>query len=219
MQIIIIKKKLLIHKLLNPKPYIQPGICSFETYFENNESIIQVQMKTSKLNFLAFSLFLLAATSCSTSVNEPVNTQYQLNNQAYVNNMKDSVGFVQDTVLTTIGNIYYFHKIITPGNPDSGSPVSGDSVKVNYRGRLIDGTVFDQTYSGTTPIGNATANPATFLINQLILGWTLNLIQMKAGEVRTIVVPQELGYGAMAVGTIPAYSALRFDIQLISFHH
>jgi len=176
-------------------------------------------MKTNKFNLLALSLFLLLAASCSTSVNEPVTTQYQLDNQNYVNNMKDSAGFVRDTLPTNIGNIYYFHKITTPGNPDSGSPVSGDSVKVNYRGRLIDGTVFDQTYSGTTPIGNATATPATFLINQLILGWTVNLAQMKAGEVRTIVIPQELGYGSMAIGTIPAYSALRFDMQLISFHH
>ena len=114
------------------------------------------------------------------------------------------------------GGSSFYYKITTQGNQNSGSPTSTDSVKVNYRGRLINGSVFDQNYLGSLP--NSSAKPITFKLSKLIGGWQENLIHMKAGEVRTIILPYELGYGVYGAGSsVPPFSTLIFDIQLITF--
>jgi hypothetical protein len=176
-------------------------------------------MKSNKLIILAVFLFLILASACNSldDNNQVDYTKWKADNAAYFVNMKDSVGYVLYNIPTEQGGGSFYYKIATPGIQTGGSPAYNDYVVVNYRGKLVDGTVFDQTYSGVTPLNNSTAIPVKFMTSRLIYGWTLNLMQMKAGEIRTIILPQELGYGASGVSVIPPYSTLKFDIQLVSF--
>ena len=85
----------------------------------------------------------------------------------------------------------------------------GDTVTVNYTGKLADGTVFD------TSVGR---QPFTFTIGagQVIQGWDLGLRGMQVGGTRTLVIPPEMAYGAQGVGPIPPNATLTFEVQLLS---
>jgi hypothetical protein len=173
-------------------------------------------MKSNKLLILIISIFLILAYSCSKDDTAEIVTKWKTQNETYFSNMKDSIGYVLYEIPSTSAGYSYYYKITTPGDQSSVSPLSTDSVYVNYRGRTISGAVFDQTYTGKTPVGDANAKPRMFKLNQLIPGWTYNLGQMKVGEIRTIVLPQQLAYGAYYRPSMP-YSTLIFDIQLVSY--
>jgi FKBP-type peptidyl-prolyl cis-trans isomerase len=83
-----------------------------------------------------------------------------------------------------------------------------DSVTVNYKGTLINGTVFDATEEGL---------PATFVVNQLIPGWTEALEIMREGDHWQLVIPANLAYGSRGAGNgvIPPNQALVFDLELV----
>ena len=87
-------------------------------------------------------------------------------------------------------------------------PKDTSVVKVNYEGRLIDGTVFDSSYKNGQPV--------TLRANQVIKGWTEDLVHMPAGSVWEVYIPQELAYGDREQGQIKPYSPLVFKIELIS---
>ena len=87
-------------------------------------------------------------------------------------------------------------------------PKDTSVVKVNYEGRLIDGTVFDSSYKNGQPV--------TLRANQVIKGWTEALVHMPAGSVWEVYIPQELAYGDREQGQIKLYSPLVFKIELIS---
>lgn len=163
-------------------------------------------------------IMLIGLLVCSCSDNEPVTdyTEWKTENLTYFNNMKDSTGYLLDSVLTNYGYFGYYYKIQVAGDTASTSPAYDDIVKVNYKGSTIDGFVFDKTYNGDSPINDSTAKPVSFYANQLILGWTANLMKMKEGEVRTVVLPYVLAYGVNGAGrAILPYSTLKFDINLV----
>ncbi len=110
----------------------------------------------------------------------------------------------QPGVITTPSGLQY--KVLVKGEGEV--PQSTDKVKVNYEGRLIDGTVFD----ASSKHGNA---PATFTPTQVIKGWTEALTMMPVGSKWQLYIPQELGYGERAAGNIPPYSTLIFDVELV----
>ena len=87
-------------------------------------------------------------------------------------------------------------------------PQATDRVKVNYEGRLIDGTIFD----ASSAHGNA---PAVFAANQVISGWTEALTMMPVGSKWELYIPYTLAYGDRQMGQIPAYSALIFQVELV----
>ena len=97
------------------------------------------------------------------------------------------------------------YKVIKEGN----GPIPADSstVKVNYEGRLIDGTVFDSSYKR--------GEPATFPVKSVIKGWTEILCHMPAGSEWEDYIPQELAYGEREQGKdIKPFSALIFKLEL-----
>lgn len=98
------------------------------------------------------------------------------------------------------------YKIIEQG--DGPIPTASQKVKVNYEGRLIDGTVFDSSYNR--------GEPAVFAVNQVIAGWTEALCLMPVGSKWELYIPQNLAYGERNAGSIPPYSTLIFTVELLS---
>ncbi len=86
-------------------------------------------------------------------------------------------------------------------------PSATDRVKVHYHGTLIDGTVFDSSVDRGEPI--------VFGLNQVIAGWTEGVQLMPVGSKFRFYIPQELGYGSRAAGSIPPYSTLIFEVELL----
>jgi len=92
------------------------------------------------------------------------------------------------------------------------SPVPTDTVKVNYEGRLIDGTVFDSSAKQN--------KPAEFSLQGVVPCWTQGLQQMKVGEKAQLTCPSETGYGDRgSPPKIPGGSTLVFDIELLDLTH
>lgn len=144
-------------------------------------------------------------------------SDWKQKNEIYFANMKDSSDYTLFTLPDTLGGYKFYYKIIEPGDCLSDCPLPNSLVTINFRGSLIDGTVFDQTYTGVTPIGDNNTKPKNFKVSHTVLGMYKNLETMRKGEIRRFVIPQELGYCVEGVGkAIPPFSTLRFDIQLIS---
>lgn len=110
----------------------------------------------------------------------------------------------KEGVITTASGLQY--KIIKEG--DGVSPTKDDQVKVNYEGRLIDGTVFDSSFQR----GEA----ATFPVSAVIPGWTEALQLMKPGAKWELYIPASLAYGERGIGQIGPNATLIFKVDLIS---
>ncbi|KAL3828932.1 hypothetical protein ACJIZ3_017734 [Penstemon smallii] len=86
----------------------------------------------------------------------------------------------------------------------------GDSVKVHYRGKLTDGTVFDSSFERGDPIEFELGS------GQVIQGWDQGLLGMCLGEKRKLKIPSKLGYGEQgSPPTIPGGATLVFDTELV----
>jgi FKBP-type peptidyl-prolyl cis-trans isomerase FklB len=79
---------------------------------------------------------------------------------------------------------------------------------VKYEGRLVDGTVFDSSYSRKD-------QTTKFRANQVIKGWTEALCMMPVGSKWELYIPYSLAYGDRQSGKIPPYSALIFTVELV----
>ncbi len=110
---------------------------------------------------------------------------------------------LKEGVVTTESGLQY--EVIKMGK--GAKPTATDQVKVHYHGTLIDGTVFDSSVERGEPI--------TFALNQVIPGWTEGVQLMPVGSKFRFYIPQELGYGARQAGSIPPYSTLIFEVELL----
>lgn len=108
-------------------------------------------------------------------------------------------------VTTTASGLQY--KVLTPGDPHAAAPKPTDQVTVQYRGRLLNGTEFDNSAMH----GQA----ASFRVNSVIKGWQEALPLMKPGAKWELFVPPELAYDLNSPSMIPPGSLLVFDIELI----
>ena len=100
------------------------------------------------------------------------------------------------------------YNIISSGN--GKSPEKGDSVKVHYKGMLIDETVFDSSYKRNQPIEFNVG------IGQVIPGWDEGIMLLKKGDKAKFVIPSNLAYGeAGAGGVIPPNATLIFEVELL----
>jgi FKBP-type peptidyl-prolyl cis-trans isomerase len=95
----------------------------------------------------------------------------------------------------------------------TGTAKAGDTVSMNYTGRLQDGTVFD---SNVDPkFGHVQPFVFTLGAGQVIPGWDKGIVGMKVGEKKTLTIPPADAYGATGVpGAIPPNSTLIFDVEL-----
>lgn len=111
----------------------------------------------------------------------------------------------KDGVVTTDSGLQY--EILKEG--DGAKPTENDKVIANYKGTLIDGTVFDSSYDR--------GEPATFPVNGVIQGWQEVLPMMKEGGKWRIVVPANLAYGPRGAGQlIGPNETLIFEIELVA---
>ncbi|ACZ78581.1 FKBP-type peptidyl-prolyl cis-trans isomerase [Dickeya parazeae] len=87
------------------------------------------------------------------------------------------------------------------------APKDSDTVVVNYKGTLVDGTEFDNSYKRGEPL--------SFRLDGVIPGWTEGLKHVKKGGKIKLVIPPALAYGEAGVPGIPANSTLVFDVELL----
>jgi FKBP-type peptidyl-prolyl cis-trans isomerase FklB len=95
--------------------------------------------------------------------------------------------------------------ILKPGT--GATPGVNDTVTVNYRGTLLDGTEFDSSYKR--------GQPATFPVQGVIHGWTEALQKMSVGSKWKLFIPAELAYGENGQRGIPPNSVLIFEVELL----
>jgi FKBP-type peptidyl-prolyl cis-trans isomerase FklB len=99
------------------------------------------------------------------------------------------------------------YKVITQGT--GPKPTASDTVVCNYKGTLINGTVFDSSEKH--------GHPLTFPVNGVIKGWTEALQLMPVGSKWQLFIPASLAYGERGAGAdIPPNSTLIFDVELLS---
>jgi len=118
----------------------------------------------------------------------------------------------------------------SPTNPSSSAPYSqvdllvgtgdeaavGKILTVNYSGWLYDPSKPDT--KGLMFDTSAGRDPYQFILGtqSVIQGWDKGLVGLKVGGIRRLVVPPSLGYGNVRNYSIPAYSTLVFDVELIA---
>ena len=109
----------------------------------------------------------------------------------------------KEGVQTTASGLQY--KVVTMGT--GAKPAATDTVKVHYRGTLLDGTEFDSSYARNEPI--------SFALNRVIPGWTEGVQLMPVGSKFMFYIAPDLAYGEGGGGPIPPNSTLEFEVELL----
>jgi FKBP-type peptidyl-prolyl cis-trans isomerase FkpA len=109
-------------------------------------------------------------------------------------------------VVTTASGLQY--QVLRPGSGERPMPTS--KVRVNYEGKLLDGTVFDSSYQRGQPV--------EFGLDQVIKGWTEGVSLMPVGSKYRFWIPGELAYGEQGTqgGPIGPNATLTFDVELLN---
>lgn len=148
------------------------------------------------ITLLSFVLVVSLSTSCKSKADKEIEDR-----NAYLaeNNI---------TVSPTASGLYYVET--TEGTGVLAQ--AGDVVQVHYSGKFLNGDVFDSSYDRGEPI------EFTLGIGQVISGWDEGISLMKQGGKATLVIPSNLGYGAYDYHSIPGYSTLVFNVELVKIN-
>ncbi|MGA3007296.1 MAG: FKBP-type peptidyl-prolyl cis-trans isomerase [Opitutaceae bacterium] len=150
---------------------------------------------------IVFILIQLLVTGCTNNSPSPSNAQAaspsapSVSPSDFFTKLKENKAVIQ----LPSGLCY---QVIKPGS--GAHPAPTDTVKVNYTGTLVDGTVFDHS-----------TEPVEFSLDQVIPGWTEGLQLINKGGQIKLYIPANLAYGDQEQSGIPAGSTLIFDIELI----
>ena len=98
-----------------------------------------------------------------------------------------------------------YYEVLTEGK--GAIPADTNRVKVHYEGRLINDSIFDSSYKRN--------EPATFMCNAVIPGWTNALTHMPVGSKWKVYIPQDQAYAEREAGIIKPFSCLIFTIDLL----
>jgi len=123
-------------------------------------------------------------------------------------NLKEGAAYLAENakkkgVVTTKSGLQY--EVLKEGA--GAAPKASDTVKVQYRGTLVDGTEFDSSYKRN--------EPATFPVTGVIPGWTEALQLMKVGGKYRLAIPAELAYKENGPGPIGPNAVLLFEVELV----
>ena len=109
------------------------------------------------------------------------------------------------------------YEVMVEGN--GAVPVAGQSVRVHYHGTFTHGGVFDSSVARGQPaefgLNQVIAGWTEFPVTGVIAGWVEALQMMPVGSKWKLYIPQDLAYGARGAGSIPPYSALVFEVELL----
>lgn len=105
----------------------------------------------------------------------------------------------------TESGLYFIEQKVGKGK----KPKEGQTVYVHYIGRFLDGTVFESSYDRGNPID------FTLGKGQVIKGWDEGIAMLQKGGKARLVIPFHLAYGEGSAGSIPPYSSLIFDVELV----
>lgn len=108
-----------------------------------------------------------------------------------------------DGVTVTDSGLQY--EVITEG--EGRKPAAEDVVTVHYKGYLVDGTEFDNSYERD--------EPNRFALMSVIEGWQEGIPLMTEGSIYKFSIPSELAYDKKQVGIIPPSSTLVFEVELV----
>lgn len=127
---------------------------------------------------------------------------------------------IEDTLKSSPKTDYIIVNVQTAGK-GSGCPIYTDSVRVRYTGRLLSSTSYPSGYIfDTTNYNNAAdsiSGVADFKVSGLTSGFATAVQHMHIGDIWEVYIPWTLGYGTEASSSIPAYSVLKFRIQLVAY--
>lgn len=110
----------------------------------------------------------------------------------------------------------------------SGTPLSTDSVRIFYLGRLMptdvhpEGYIFDHSGQSNLPeriFNHVTGVPTTFMVANMVRGMATAVQYMRIGDMWRIYVPYTLAYDSEEHTGVPAYSTLVFDVELVQYSH
>ena len=144
-----------------------------------------------KLFFLIFLLSLFITNSCTknyTQIDEEIILQYISDNNLNAE--------------ATGSGLYY----VVNNNGNGNFPNITSTVRVDYKGTLTDGTIFDQS----SPAG------VTFPLTNVIQGWQEGIPYFSEGGSGILLIPSSLGYGSQSAGSIPPNSVLIFEVSVLN---
>lgn len=180
--------------------------------------------KTILVSLLAIAGFV----SCSESDEHSEYANWALRNTQYIDSIaaeavSNSNGEWKRFLATGLnpemewGNEYFVYCKVKSNGTGTFHPLFNDNVWLNYRGSLINKTVFDESYSGElTPDYEA---PVELALSECVIGLSTAVQEMVKGDVWDIFIPSTLGYGDYDNGKVPAYSTLIFTVNLVDFSH
>ena len=142
-----------------------------------------------------------AETQLREKQQEASNKAAEQNKQAGAEYLAKNAG--REEITVTESGLQY--EVLSAG--EGAKPAATDTVKVHYKGTLLDGTEFDSSY--------ARGEPTVFPLNRVISGWTEGLQLMNTGAKYRFHIPSELAYGERATGKITPNSTLIFDVELL----
>ncbi|MEG0887219.1 MULTISPECIES: FKBP-type peptidyl-prolyl cis-trans isomerase [Bacteroides] len=173
-------------------------------------------------------LVALFTTSCEETKEAGKYDNWQPRNQAFLDSLqnvydtKPDHGGLKYFVPFTDVNMRIYYKVTTE-NTSGARPVIPDVVSVFYRGTYYTGEKFDQNFTEENP--SPFDKPNNFWVNPIsmtnppvaipITGWIETLQQMRVGERWTVYLPWQMAYGEAGAKSIPGYSVLIFDMQLL----
>ena len=112
---------------------------------------------------------------------------------------------ITEAIRTEFG-VYYL--IDSVGDGSGLFPNGASTVRVHYRGYLLDGTEFDA--------GNFDDIPLNFILPSTIAGWQIGMPYFEKGSKGRLFIPSFYGYGTQTLSNIPANSVLLFDVKLVN---
>ena len=126
--------------------------------------------------------------------------EYKLKNEQFLQNLRTEEGVKE----LAAGVLY---RILESGQGSSATPRLNSIVSVHYKGTLINGREFDNSWKRNCP--------EAFRLNEVIDGWQIALQQMRVGDHWMVYIPYTVGYGTRTSGPIPAFSTLIFEVKLL----